>query len=247
MDFRDLFRSFFDFSFRNDIDFEIDEHFGDSSIDNAFNGFHDHIKRHFDIIINQNESQSEQTAGNPRDLMLKSKQCDNCDTNTDNDYDETVSKNGLNSLLAKPQSPQTRNRINNDTNDGLWSTVERKPIIGDNKPYVYTKSFFYKSVVNNNGVVEEQQITKDGFGNEQQTVTQNRGDKVVTRVIKKKDNNVVEQNETIFDSENNEFADQWNQNNYNKFRDNIPFKGNSSNYYGNNSILNKFFEIFRFK
>ncbi len=45
--------------------------------------------------------------------------------------------------------------------------------------------------------MEEKKITKDGFGNEETSVTQRIGDKSITKVIKKNNNNVIEENEML--------------------------------------------------
>ncbi len=45
--------------------------------------------------------------------------------------------------------------------------------------------------------MEEKKITKDGFGNEETCVTQRIGDKSITKVIKKNNNNVIEENEML--------------------------------------------------
>jgi hypothetical protein len=45
--------------------------------------------------------------------------------------------------------------------------------------------------------MEEKKITKDGFGNEETSVTQRIGDKSITKVIKKNNNDVIEENEML--------------------------------------------------
>ena len=148
MDFRDIFDSFFGFDRNNEKPYK-----RNSGLDNDFNDFETEMNRDFEDIaktfgqmfeiFNQfsirdeiNDSNRWQTLNtieskSPRDLVLKSSD----DINKyDNDFDQTVRRNGLDSILNENSRREPK---------GFESPIESK---------IMRKSYFYSSF-DNNGVI----------------------------------------------------------------------------------------------